>query len=239
MSDEFSAPGTFRYVAFFDLLADAAFQHQLAVGAADPYTMSRHARASVVASALSIECVANCLVESADGPKGLRTDLDKLPPLSKIETALRLAGITSFERGRSEVQKANDLIRVRNDYVHPKTASIEVRVQEPQDAGSEWAVPFAMQGEQWQSLGIPKQAMFWSHESALSALKVVCGFYRYLFVDLMSAKEDQLHRMLPCRLEIGNVLMPAVFDEFKQQLSNAAQHGVDFSFLGSLVREGT
>lgn len=235
MSDAFMAPGTFRYVAFFDLLADAAFQHQLALDASVPYTMSRHARASVVASALSIECVANCLIESVEAPKGLRSDLDKLPPLSKIETALCLAGITSFDRGRNEVQKAGDLIRARNDYVHPKAASIEVSINEPQDAGAEWMVPFVMQGEQWQSLGIPKQAMFWSHESALASLSVVCNFYRYLFVELMSANEDQLHRMLPCRLEFGNVLMPAVFDEFKQQLSVAAQHGIDFSFFGVLV----
>jgi hypothetical protein len=229
------ASATFRYVAFFDLLADAAFQHQLAVDAPDSYAMSRHARASVIASALSIECVANCLVESIDGSKGLRKDLDKLPPLSKIETALRLTGVTSFDRGRDEVQKATDLVRARNDYVHPKTASIEVNVSEPQDAGNEWMIPFVIQGEQWQSLGIPKQAMFWSQESALAALNVVSGFYRYLFVELMSAQDEQLHRMLPCRLEVGNVLMPAVFDEYKRQLAVAAKHGVDFSFLGALV----
>ncbi len=147
MSKTKTAPTTFRYVAFYDLLADAAIQHKLASESTDSFMMSRHARASIIASALSIECMANCLLESVDATKALREEIDKLAPLPKIETALRMKGINAFDRGKHEVQKAVDLIRARNDYVHPKTATWDAEIQEPQDAGSDWMVPFVMQGE--------------------------------------------------------------------------------------------
>jgi hypothetical protein len=231
MSQTKVVSATFRYVAFYDLLADAAFQHTLASNSADSFAMSRHARASIIASALSIECIANCLLESVDAPKSLRQEIDKLAPLPKIETALRMKGISAFDRGRYAVQKAADLMRARNDYVHPKTAAWDAEVHEPKDAGSDWMIPFSIQGEQWKSLGIPKQAIFWSKDDSLSVLRVVCDFFRYLFVEVMNADDEALHRMLPSRLEFGNVLMPAVFDEMLRETAVLNKDGIDFSFL--------
>ena len=225
------APATFRYVAFYDLLADSAFQHKLAGESTDAFVMSRHARASIIASALSIECLANCLLESVDAPKALREEIDKLPLLPKIETALRIKGIATFERGRHEVQKAADLIRARNEYVHAKTTTLNAEMHEPQDAGKDWMIPFVMQGDMWRSLGIPKQAMFWSKDASLAVLKVVSDFVRYLLVDVMKAEETALHMMLPSRLEFGNALMPAVFYEFQREISALSKEGLDFSFL--------
>lgn len=231
MSQTKTAPATFRYVAFYDLLADSTFQHTLASNSDDSFAMSRHARASIIASALSLECIANCLLESVDAPKSLREEIDKLAPLPKIETALRMKGIGTFDRGRHEVQKAAELIRARNDYVHPKTAAWDAEVHEPKDAGSDWMIPFAIQGEHWRSLGIPKQAMFWSKDASLSVLRVVCDFFRYLFIEVMKADDKMLHGMLPSRLEFGNVLMPAVFNEFSRETAELIKEGIDFSFL--------
>lgn len=231
MPQKKTASATFRYVAFYDLLADSAFQHKIANESTDSFVMSRHARASIIASALSIECLANCLLDSVDAPKALREEIDKLPPLPKIETALRMRGISTLERGRHEVQKAAELIRARNDYVHAKTATLDAEVHEPQDAGRDWMLPFVMQGEQWRSLGIPKQAMFWSKDASLSVLRAVCDFFRYLLVEVMKAEEDVLQMMLPSRLEFGNALMPAVFDEFQREINALSKEGIDFSFL--------
>ena len=231
MSETIKIPAKFRYVAFYDLLADSAFQHTLASNASDSFAMSRHARASIIAAALSLECIANCLLDSIDAPRSLRDELDKLAPLPKIETALLIKGIEIFDRGRNEVQKAADLVRARNDYVHPKVAAWDAEVQELQDAGTEWMLPFAIQGEHWRSLGIPKQATFWSKDASLSVLRVVCDFLKYLLVEVMQADDDALNVMLPSRLEFGNVLMPAVFDEFTRETEALVKDGVDFSFL--------
>lgn len=78
-------PATYRYTGFYDLLADAIFQHRLAASCTDSYLMNRHARSSVIASALSIECAANCLLGSVELPKALFDALDKLNSLSKTD----------------------------------------------------------------------------------------------------------------------------------------------------------
>lgn len=231
MSQMNVVPAKYRYVAFYDMLADAAFQHNLASSSNDSFQMSRYSRASIIASALSIECMANCLLDSIDVPKSLRDELDKLPPLSKVETTLRMKGVSAFDRGRHEVQKAVDLIRVRNDYVHAKTVAWDAEVHEPKDADTEWMIPFSIQGEHWKTLGIPKQATFWSKDASLAVLRVICDFFRYLLVEVMQADEEELHRMLPSRLEFANVLMPAVFDELTRETAILKKDGVDFSFL--------
>jgi hypothetical protein len=89
-----------------------------------------------------------------------------------------------------------------------------------------------MTGEQWQAIDIPKQAMFWSKDNSLSVLSAVCGFYRYVLVELMQSSEVTINRMLISRIEFGNVLMPSVYDEFREQLEAESKFGVDFSFLG-------
>jgi len=142
-----------------------------------------------------------------------------------------MKGIGKFDRGRREVQQAAELIRVRNDYVHPKTAAWEAEVHEPEDAGSDWMVKFAIQREDWRSLGIPKQTMFWSKDASLSVLRVICDFLKYLFIEVMQADDKMLHDMLPSRLEFDNVLMPAVFNEFIRENAVLIKEGIDFSFL--------
>lgn len=92
-------------------------------------------------------------------------------------------------------------------------------------------LPITMSGEHWQALGIPKQAMFWSKDNSLSALLAVNKFYRYILVDLMQAKEEKINKALISRVEFGNVLMPGVYDEFREQLEESYKFGVDFSFL--------
>jgi hypothetical protein len=231
MSKSKQVPASFRYVALLDLLADAAYQHRLAKSAPDSFLMSRHARSSVLASALAIECFANCLLESVEVPSSLREDLDKLSPIAKIDASLRLRQSDKFSRAQSEVQKAKELIQARNDFAHPKSVSWKATLQEPKDAGSEWMLPFTMHGQNWGSLGIPKQSPFWTHDASLAVLKVVRNLLKYVLVDVLDADEDALHMMLWPRLEFGSTLMPAVFEEIKMEIESLSQHGVDFSFL--------
>lgn len=224
-------PATYRYIAFFDLLADAIFQHKMAVNETNPYLCSRYARASISASALSVECFANCLLALPESPKKLLEELDKLPPIPKVEIALRLQGLGDLDRGRAEVQKIAELIKARNEFVHSKLAAIEASIGLPQDAGTEWMVPISMAGEQWRQLGIPKVAMFWSRESSLSVLSAISSFYRHVLVDVMKANEELVNGALISRAEFGGVHMPGVYDEFREQITAATELGVDFSFL--------
>jgi len=225
-------PATYRYIAFFDLLADAIFQHRMAMNETSAYLCNRYARASISASSLSVECFANCLLAISESSKKLLDELDKLSPIPKVEIALQLQGFGELDRGSSEVQKIAELIKARNEFVHSKSTALEANIDIPQDAGTEWMVPISMIGEQWKQLAIPKVAMFWSRESSLIVLSAISLFYRYVLIDLMRADEELVNRILISRVEFGNVHMPGVYDEFREQLAVAFEFGIDFSFLG-------
>lgn len=223
----------YRYIAFFDLLADAIFQHKMAMEAGSAYISSRYARASICASSLSIECFANCLLEISDAPKMLKEEFDRLSPLPKLEIALHLQGLgEQLDRGRSEVQRISELVKARNEFVHSKLTVLDASIDGLKDIGSELEVSISMAGEQWKMLGIPKVAMFWSKRDSLSVLLAISLFYRHVLIDLVKVSEDQLIEALTSRVEIGDIAMLGVYDEFRKQIVAASEFGVDFSFLG-------
>lgn len=224
-------PAKFKYVAFLDLLVDAAYQHRLATQTSDSFEMSRHARASVAAAFLTIECIANCLLSTMDIPKALCEELDKLQPLAKIEIALRSVSKTSYDRGRHEVQKAVEVIKVRNEYVHSKAVQVAAQVHLPQDAGANWLLPLAIEASHWKSLGIPKQSMFWSKDVSRGVLQVVRDFLKYVLVDVMDADENTLKELLLSQFTFGSIVVPAVFEVFKKEVAWLTDQKIDFSFL--------
>ncbi len=225
-------PANFRFTGFYDLLADAVYQHKLANGCDDSYLMNRHARASISAAILTLESASSCLIGSLDISSSFAENLDKLPLLAKIETYLGFQSIDKFDRGRNEVQKIMELIRARNDFVHTKTMNIKTDVDPMEDAGEYWKLPMSLHGDQWKAAGIPKRAMFWSSNDALSVLKAVVGFYVYLFKELMQADTEQLQKLLVSHIEIKNVHVSALFEEFKTEFKEASEFGVDLGFLG-------
>lgn len=225
-------PAVFRYGAFYDLLADAVFQHVRAAEATAPYVTSRFARASVLASALSVECVANSFLAAQNLPKALGEEIDRLSPLGKIDLCLRLRGCASIERGNKEAQAIAELIKARNDYVHPKSIPIRTEIRGVEDGGADWLLPLSLEGENWPQLGIPKRAMFWTSDSSLAALGAVAGFYRHLFQVLLAGEGQDIHMFLGSRLEVGEARVMAVSDEIRLELKNALGFGVDFGFLG-------
>lgn len=224
-------PAIYRYTGFYDLLADAIFQHRLAASCTDSYLMNRHARSSVIASALSIECAANCLLGSVELPKALSKALDKLNPLSKIDTALRLKSASKLDRGRNEIQKIDELTTARNDYVHPQAKIIKAGIAPPEDDGKYYAFTTTLEGDIWPALGIPKRAMFWTKDSSLATLKAISKFFKYVFIELLNASDNDLYDMLPSLIQFKNVQILAIFDEFKSEIKNAHEFDVDFSFF--------
>lgn len=226
-------PANFRHTGFFDLLCDALYQYRLARDCSDSYVMNRHARASVSASALALECGANCLISSLDGSSGLLEGLDKLPVVAKYETFLRFRGVTNtLDRGRAEVQRIRELVKVRNDYVHPKTRHIKTDVGKYRAKGKLVEFPIEMHSDTWKGVGIPKSGLFWSAGNALSVIHAVTAFFSYLFFDLMEADPEEISHLLQSRLEIENVHVPNMFQEFESELKRAVEYGVDLRFLG-------
>lgn len=224
-----------RYVPFFDLVSDAVFHHLQAKEAAAPFAQIRHARAAVVAAALSIECVANCILEDVEAPRSVKEALDRLETLAKLETALVIVGSKSFEKGRIEIEKAAELIAARNRFVHPRTTSASVEVSPPEDAGEHWVVPFVMEATEWPKTGIPHHVMQWSTTTSESAVKAIAEFHRYVLIEVLSLDAARLHQLLSPMLRMGDVSMPMGHYEVSELLDAAKAIGADFTFLRPLL----
>jgi hypothetical protein len=127
-------PAKFIHTGFIDLLCDSIFNYRKASESSDSYEINRYARASISASFLSIECCANVLLQELGIPKSTLNDYDRLPPISKIETYFNMAGSgNNLDRGDYRVQKIRELIKVRNDFVHPKIQKINAGISFPED----------------------------------------------------------------------------------------------------------
>lgn len=231
-TDQQFVEATFRYVAFIDLLSDAAFNYELALKADNQFVIGRHARSAIVASALSIECAANCILECSGINRRFRDDLEQLSPIAKIEAGLTITGINKFDRGRVEVQRMVELVATRNAYVHPKTASLAVKLRPVEDEGDSWLLPFHIPSQELPGLKIEKSAMLWDAESALNVVRALAAFYQYLFIDVMKGRPDQIQGMLFTRLEVSGEAVTSNFDEAKELILGLRRHGADFSFLG-------
>lgn len=226
-------PAEYRYIAFLELLADAIVQYRESNRTDDSFVMNRFARASILASALSVECVANCLLISLDTSSRLSDELDRMSPLSKIEVYLKLKSRPALDRGNLKVSKIADLISARNDFVHPKVKGIRATMSLPQDAGKEWTFPFSLDGVHHSQLSIPKVPLFWSAKNALEALMAISNFYQYLFCTLINVNHKEMHDLLISRVQAANVYIPAVYDEVRVLLHNAKEKdGIDFSYFG-------
>lgn len=224
-------PADFKYPGFYDLLCDAIFQHRMATSEDDSYAMNRFARASIVSSALVIESCGNCLLSDLDIPKRLYEDLDKLPVLAKYETYLRLKEISDFNRGDHRVEKIVELIKLRNDFVHPKVNNIKTEIGQLDDMGHQYAMPMELTGEVWKALKIPKRGLFWSADSAKNVLVCISDFLLYIFSSLLNKSDDEIQYLLMSKVEFSNVCMPMTFDVFANEIENAKSIGIDFGFL--------
>lgn len=231
-SHEVLIAAEYRYIAFFELLADAILQHREASRTTEPFMMNRFARSSILASALSVECVANCLLIALDTSRKLSDELDRMSPLSKIEVYLKLTSKPSLDRGDVKVARIADLINARNDFVHPKVKGLPATMGMPRDAGKDWMFPFSIDGAHHTQLPIPKVPLFWSAENSLETLKAVADFFELLFCTLLKAEHDEMHSMLISRVEAGNVHIPAVYDEIRDVIQSVKDRGVDFSYFG-------
>lgn len=233
--EDFEIKARLRYSAFLDLLADAAFQHRLAEAHSEPYGQNRHARASVLASALSVECAANCLTEVLNVGATLLKDIEKMTALGKIEVFLAMTSKRPLDRGSIQVQPAVELVKLRNDYVHPKVYDIDSGMHQMRESDTEWMLPFTVRPKMWPHLGISKTPLFWGPACAASVLRALAEFYRYLFVDLLAMDEDDVICALPSRFTSGKLHIPAITEEVSRELLTTTAPGVDFSFFSFLA----
>jgi hypothetical protein len=151
------------------------------------YLTETLSRASVMASVASLECAANCCVESMSNLPSLPKDsIDKLPTLDKLDVFYchqMSDNSAKLDRGSQNFQIARELIQIRNWYVHPKTSETAITIGEP----IEWSV--------WK-LTTLEQSAYWRSADALKVLDAVIQFFNWFFLDVCHLSPSQTSRLL-------------------------------------------
>jgi hypothetical protein len=227
-------PAQYRYSPFFDCLADALFLHRHAVASADRYTQNRYARAAVVAAALSVECFANCLIAELELIKSEFDNVDKLNPLDKIARYCKDRKISGFSKGTAVAQCCRELIEIRNRQVHPKTIRMPVDVLGFRDRGKEWELPFEIDLDLSERLGIPDGAFAWGASTSSIALKAAFQFHDSILRNILSTGTTDFAVLLATRVEFkgGLKMIMPVFDEIKLELAEVEAFGLSIDGLG-------
>jgi len=189
-----------RNNSFLELVSDAFTFHRMALNAADDH-QRRLARHSIVIASITIECAANCILSSANIEKSLKAEFEKLSPLSKINACLHVSG-KRLESGRIEVQRMAELIKARNEYVHPKIVIGGAEIGMPQDAGHEWIMDLRLPVSYRDGLGIPKSSAMWSVDSSKRVLQHLTAFYAWLVDDVLAFDPRELQRTFSAFIEL-------------------------------------
>lgn len=184
-----------NFSPFITLVADAINFCHLAENPS--FTKSARAsmvRASILNTVFAIECAANSLLNSLGLSKHIYNQLEKLPTTDKFEAMLLLISpATKFDRGKTEIQAMQELIKIRNNQVHVKSKQQEVTGNSINEAW--WT--FETNPEAKSSiLGIPDNSDFWNNTHSRYALHSLDHFLELYFIDYAGYKSEDVTPIL-------------------------------------------
>jgi hypothetical protein len=161
--------------SFFELFSDAvwfAYTSERMERAKEGTAQQRHrfVRSAILNSSLAIECAANCCLEDARVGKELRADLERMRTLAKFDLFLMSrARHSRLDRQSALVRPIEELIELRNAYVHPR-----VRHERPS------AKPVTPE-QAWKHLGIPRNPTLWNASHSRCVVICVSDFLNHFF----------------------------------------------------------
>jgi len=226
-----SREASFKFVGFFDLVCDASFTYFRSRDSKDHYEQNRSARASILAAALSVESFANCLIDALNLPANHSRKIERLPTLNKIDACLTLSALETLDPARPEVQKASDLIRARNDFVHIKTSKAVAQVAPARLQSTDsprW--DFSPQPDFYPTLGISKLPLAWMADDAHKALSAACAFIRHV-ASSEETRVERIRKSLISAIEVGGAAVPFVLPPYRDELRRLQNAGMDFLVL--------
>lgn len=181
---------------FFDLFCDAILLARSCGDRESNDDLRRPlARAALMNAVFSIEAAANCALRCYPSSRTLHESLDKLGILDKFEFLLTTRSPNeTFDRGRREMQEIQELISIRNKYVHPKSRQRPMQF----DAGTAEQVDFTFQIDAGTTklLNIPNQHIAWDFQHAQSAILAVAQFLSLFLVKLCTFAPKDATRYL-------------------------------------------
>jgi hypothetical protein len=153
------------------------------------------AKSAITSAALTLECAAHCCMERLDMSKHLIEKLDReLETLQKYDMLHWTLTKQPLDRGIAPVQRAHELIKIRNSLVHRKIIRKEFEI--PKNLEDGYAAIFDIQLPPWPMIGIPGNPVYWKAAHSQAVIKVVIEFLNYFFVDACNIGRNTLATML-------------------------------------------
>lgn len=218
---------------FGQLLSDAIFFERLAAEKPDDLIRKRYVRSSLFSTFLTLECAANCCLSCFDASKFLISDLEKLPPLSKLDLFALHGFKKKIDYGRNEVQKIKEVKKIRDSIVHPKVTKSTIGGP-AEGERSFFCFPYQVtfSSKPKPAIGIVVNSSLWSHEDCLSAIRSVVEFFNYFFQELLEMEKGLVFGLLNDAIILnGNpessIYPPRLFEEMEYLKSK----GVHVEFM--------
>jgi len=123
-------------------------------------------------------------------PAKLTEELDRLPPLSKLDYYLNSHTASHIDRGCRETECVSEVLKLRDHIVHPKLISGSIAGVEG-DRYVDYGVK--------EVLGIALDNREWSHEDGMKVANAVTNFLRVFFLDWCGHTKGNITRLLVCR----------------------------------------
>ncbi|MBS0264480.1 MAG: hypothetical protein JSS02_21275 [Planctomycetes bacterium] len=177
---------------FMQLLSDAvalmllAEEHERATDAAGLFS-----RSSLLHIVFSLESAANCALMDLMLSKRMAYLYENFSLIDKFEAILTLEQPhTEFDRGCRSVQAVQELIAIRNRYVHPKASPGPLIGEAILDRR------FAVESGIHQTTKISHRPVNWSARDARHAIECVIGFLDQFFIDWCKFSDRRVEALL-------------------------------------------
>lgn len=228
----------FEFTGFMELVTDVIY-HIKALSSDDGFSQHKNSRAAVIACALAVESCANCLLDSLDISSQSASELERLPTITKLDVSIRLhtSGLKSIDRGDNQVSKIAELVKVRNEFVHPKRQTLDAEWGVDPEDPEGYKIEVEYSEKFHQQLGIPKTGLHWNSGHAISAAEATFEFFDFLFRDLLQLDVGEVYHLVGSRMvaelseENSHMITSGPVDQYEELLTWAAKSGLATQFL--------
>lgn len=136
-------------------------------------------KSAILNCTIVIEAFANSLISNLELPLVYEKSIEKLDSISKIQTFYMIwQKNPSLDRGAKCVQVFQELISIRNDYVHPKKYKLSVS----EDINGNYIIP--IEGK-YNILQIPKNSNVWNAENAMCCMNALLESLDSFIMDIL------------------------------------------------------
>jgi len=188
---------TWTFNAFASLLSDAiAFDIQAQnVDSQDFTTVNRYAKASFINAAFSIESAANACIARLPYPKIAIDQIDRATVIDKFDILYQVNSRKKVDRGCKPFQCVNEIIALRNGYVHPKLDKVQLNINQAEDKDRTYERP-EEHTKKTRFLKIPKKLDIWAGKESRVVVKETISFLNHFFIELCCLAPEKCSDLL-------------------------------------------